>query len=78
MLKHFIGALAIVGLTSGAVLAQEVEIDDDDGILEETGEAVGETVEETGEAVGDVAEGTGDAVEEATDDDDEIEVEIED
>ncbi|WP_420391366.1 hypothetical protein [Acuticoccus sp.] len=83
MRRQLIAATAAVGLmTSAAAFAQTVEVEEDEGVLEETGEAVGtavgETAEATGEAVeetGEVAAETADAAEDAAADDEEIEVE---
>lgn len=87
MMKQLIAAVAAIGMMSGAALA-DVEVEEDDGVLEETGEVLGSAVEETGDAVGEVAEETGEGVgelgegieegladEDADLDDDEIEVE---
>ncbi len=86
-MKQTIATVAVIGAMSGTALA-EVEVEDDDGVLEETGELLGSAVEETGDAAGAVAEETGEGVgdlsegveEGLTDDDadlDEDEIEVE-
>jgi len=55
--------LAAAGLSAAAIATPAAAQDDgDDGVLEETGEAIGTVVEQTGEAVGSAVEETGEAL----------------
>ncbi|WP_226573169.1 hypothetical protein [Acuticoccus sediminis] len=65
MLKHVMSAAAVVCLLSGAALAQEssdrikvekTQTKHDEGVLKETGNAVGTAFEKTGDAVGNATE----------------------